>query len=267
MAISARIFVNPGHGPYSGGRYDPGAVGPTGKREAEQVLKVGEYVAAYLKSAGHVVLLFQDGDPAIKPVTDTCNSWNADYFVSIHRNAAATGAAWGIETYSLTAAGKGRDLAMAVQDCLLKAFPQSPNRGVKTANFYVLRKTSCPAILTEVGFISNPLEERWFESETQTVEAARAIADGLLRVIGRGEDLSEVKTLVLWSGDGDQAAAQILAWKKGAYVASVASYKAGPAPAGEIYVVGGSYAPEGAVLLTGANRTETAAAVLRELEK
>jgi hypothetical protein len=262
----ARVFINPGHGKHKGD-FDPGAVGPTGRMEADHTLMIGDALALFLKEAGHTVLLFQDGDPKLYPISNASNQWKAEYFVSIHRNAAAAANAAGIETYSLTGTGKGREMAVAVQASLAKAFPDSPNRGAKTANFHVLRETNCPAILAEVGFISNPREELWFESNAVVVMAARAVAGGLIKVIGGKKGSDQVKALVLYSGDGDLPSAQILAWKKGAYLAPVASYKADPVSAGVIYVVGGSYAPEGAVLLSGANRTETAEAVVRELAK
>jgi hypothetical protein len=78
---------------------------------------------------------------------------------------------------------------------------------------------------------------------------------------------NKVKALIIYSGDADLPPAQMLAYKKGAYLASAAAYKADEQPAGEIYVVGGTWNPDGAVLLSGANRTETAKAVLEVLAK
>jgi hypothetical protein len=88
-----------------------------------------------------------------------------------------------------------------------------------------------------------------------------------VKAIMEKKGVKEVEALVLYSGDADLPAAQMLAYKKGAYLAPAATYKANPAAAAKLYVVGGTWQPEGAVLLAGANRTETAAAVLKELVK
>jgi len=59
-----------------------------------------------------------------------------------------------------------------------------PGRGVKRANFYVLRETSMPAILIELAFISNPTEEKLLGSPEFQKKCAQAIADGILNYLG-----------------------------------------------------------------------------------
>jgi murein DD-endopeptidase MepM/ murein hydrolase activator NlpD len=80
-------------------------------------------------------------------------------------------------------------------------------------------------------------------------------------------EVKKVKTLVIWSGDGDKPAADILAYKLGAYTVSAEVYKSDMQQADKLYVVGGTWQHEGAVKLTGANRTETALAMAAELAK
>lgn len=175
-----RIVIDPGHG-----GSDPGAVGPNGLKEAHVNLAVALKVAEKLRKAGVEVKLTRTSNVFVdlQPRCDIANSWMADYFVSIHCNAASTPQAHGTETYCYKFGGKGEVLAKAIQAQLI-AVTGRANRGVKEANFYVLRKTNMPAVLTELAFISNREEERLLASTTYQEKCAMAIAKGIGKVIG-----------------------------------------------------------------------------------
>lgn len=81
-------------------------------------------------------------------------------FLSIHGNAAGSGADWnaaeGLETFHLTGSATGKKIATVFQRYLVGTLPTWRNRGVKdAANFYVLTKTTMPSVLTENGFYTN----------------------------------------------------------------------------------------------------------------
>jgi N-acetylmuramoyl-L-alanine amidase len=175
-----RIVIDPGHG-----GSDPGAVGPNGLKEARVNLAVALKVAEKLRKAGVEVKLTRTSDVFVdlQPRCDIANSFNADYFVSIHCNSAGTTEARGTETYCYKLGGKGEVLAKAIQAELIAATGRV-NRGVKTANYYVLRRTNMPAVLTELAFISNPEEERLLGSPDYQEKCATAIARGVSKVIG-----------------------------------------------------------------------------------
>lgn len=175
-----RIVIDPGHG-----GSDPGAVGPNGLKEAHVNLAVALKVAEKLRKAGVEVKLTRSGDVFVdlQSRCDIANSFGADYFVSIHCNSAGTPEAKGIETYCYKFGGQGEILAKAIQTELIAATGRA-NRGVKTANYYVLRRTNMPAVLTELAFISNPEEERLLGSPDYQEKCATAIAQGLGKVIG-----------------------------------------------------------------------------------
>lgn len=175
-----RIVIDPGHG-----GSDPGAVGPNGFREAHVNLAVALKVAEKLRKAGVEVKLTRTSDVFIdlQPRCDIANSFGADYFVSIHCNSAGTPEAKGTETYCYKFGGQGEILAKAIQTELIAATGRA-NRGVKTANYYVLRRTNMPAVLTELAFISNPEEERLLGSPDYQEKCATAIARGIGKVIG-----------------------------------------------------------------------------------
>ena len=103
-----KIVLNPGHGPKNTGVFDPGAVGPTGIKEADINLSVANKLKPLLEAAGIEVLLIRDGD--LSDVTNQANASNADYFISLHCNSFSNGEAHGTETYVYQEDSKAKDL-------------------------------------------------------------------------------------------------------------------------------------------------------------
>lgn len=175
-----RAVVNFGHGPKNVG-YDPGAIGPTGYQEATQTKEVGQKVVDKLKANGWTVLAIQDGD--LEDIVNQSNAWKPDYFISIHANSFADPNAHGIETYAYTAGGMGEKIAADVHKELISATGLT-DRKVKFASYYVLKYTNCPAILAELGFISNPTEEALMKQDSWDDKVASAICRGFSRAVG-----------------------------------------------------------------------------------
>jgi len=173
-----RVCINAGHGKKDNGAYDPGAIGQKGVKEAWQNVEVAKLMKPILEKAGWTVLLIQDGD--LPDIVTTSNSFFADYFISVHCNSASDHTAHGIETYAYKAGGKGEKIAKAIQKELVKATGLT-DRGVKFANFFVLRKTLCPAVLIETAFVSNPAEERLMMNQQYDEKVAKAICDGFMK--------------------------------------------------------------------------------------
>ena len=173
-----KICLDPGHN----GASEPGAVGPTGLKEADCTLAIANMAAEKLRQAGVSVLMTRTADKNVS-LSERCrmaNEAGVDSFVSIHINSATNPSATGTETYSFTAGTAGEKLAKAIQVCLVEAV-QLPDRGTKTANYQVLRDTTMPAVLTEVCFICNPAEEALLRQESFLQKAAEGIAGGILR--------------------------------------------------------------------------------------
>ncbi|WP_041315615.1 N-acetylmuramoyl-L-alanine amidase [Heliomicrobium modesticaldum] len=183
-----KVIIDPGHG-----GFDPGALGPTGLREADVNLAVAKRVANLLSPSVQAVLT-RDGDTS--PGTDVntdlqnratvANGARADYFVSIHCNAADNAAANGTEVYCYKFGGKGEQLARTIARFLVPALGLR-DRGVKEANFYVLRQTVMPAVLIELAFITNRVEESLLRSPLFQAKAAEAIARGIGAFLGIGD--------------------------------------------------------------------------------
>ena len=207
-----RIAVNFGHGLKNNGTYDPGAIGPTKYQEATQNEEVGKLVVRKLKANGHTVLDIHDGD--LSDVTKKANDWNADYFISIHANASVNPASQGVETYALAPGGMGEKMAIDIQKELVERTDLA-NRGVKFANFHVLRETKMPAVLVEAGFISNPSEEALMKKPEFDEKVAEAICIGFskaLKIPYVSSRAIESKTPIV--GKATATLAQAKAWAK-----------------------------------------------------
>ncbi|MGL4617093.1 MAG: N-acetylmuramoyl-L-alanine amidase family protein [Mycoplasmoidaceae bacterium] len=165
---------------YGHGGHDSGAVNGA-RTEKNDVLKIGRLVDKIMLENGENIRLTRTNDTFLS-LEQRCNIEKAgkyDYFVSFHRNAHSSSAS-GVETYSLSTTGKGRELAEKVQNELKGFFI---NRGCKTANYYVLKYTNCPAILIEIGFISSSEDNRIFDNNIN--EIAKAISKALLKQVGK----------------------------------------------------------------------------------
>ena len=187
------IFLDPGHG-----GSDSGAVA-NGVREKDLTLSVYNKVSSRLASLGYSVLTSRNTDKDVGLVSraDQANKSNADMFLSIHFNAGGRGASYGIETYYYKPeAGytpainkenhnnperleKSRKLANKVQQNLLYK-TGAYDRGVKRASFAVLRETSIPSILVELGFIDNQEEVKKIKTNEYQDKLADGIVDGIV---------------------------------------------------------------------------------------
>lgn len=120
-------------------------------------------------------------DIPLQKRTDYANAKSADVFVSIHANASGSGwnDAQGIETYVYTTKPKEAvSLANLVQKKLIEKTGRK-NRGVKSADFHVLRETHMTAILCECGFMTNHEEATLLKSSDYRIKVAHAIVEGL----------------------------------------------------------------------------------------
>ena len=185
--MAKKVCLDPGHG-----GYDPGAIGPTGLKEKDVTLAVALKAGLYLQNAGIAVVLTRTSDQVPWPADTNqdlaarckiANQAAVNLFVSIHCNSAADRNAHGTETYSLSATGEGRRAAGLIHAELVKVI-KLYDRGLKTANFFVLRRTSMPAVLIELAFISNPQEEKLLRDPVFQDKAARAIAKGIAAWFG-----------------------------------------------------------------------------------
>ncbi|SNZ15786.1 N-acetylmuramoyl-L-alanine amidase [Terribacillus aidingensis] len=168
------IAIDAGHG----GK-DSGAIA-NGVLEKRVVLPIAKKTQAKLQAQGAEVMMTRSNDSYIE-LEDRANQANtagADVFVSIHANAASATAASGTEVYYYPGSSSGYALAAAVQTGLLNQLG-SHNRGVKSADFNVLRNTSMPAVLAEIGFLTNAPEAQKLASASYQEKAAAGLVQGI----------------------------------------------------------------------------------------
>ena len=177
------VVIDPGHG----GR-DPGAVGIGGLQEKQVIFPISLRVAELLQSQGLTVLLTrrQDISLDLQSRVDTANRARATVFVSIHANSVNLSRpdVNGIETYY--AGASGQRLAATLQASMLAATGMN-NRGVKQSRFYVLRRTTMPAALVEVGFVTGAADAPRLTAPAWREMMAQAIAAGILEYLQIGQ--------------------------------------------------------------------------------
>ena len=175
-----KVVIDPGHG-----GPDPGAVGIAGLRETDVVLDVSLQLARLLQSQGVEVLLTRttEVDVDLPPRVALANSSGADVFLSVHANALSMMRpdVNGIESFYFEPAGnRARSLAAAVQQQMLAISPGSPDRGVRTARFFVIRRTVMPSTLVEMGFVTGSLDAPRLMDANFRRQLAVALATGVL---------------------------------------------------------------------------------------
>lgn len=171
------VGIDPGHG----GR-DPGALGPTGLREADVVLDISRRVRDLLVRDGLRVVMIRDDDVSVE-LPDRprmAREAGASIYVSIHANANGRATVNGSETYYLTP--QSLVLAQMIQD-ELGIVLGLPSRGIKTANFLVLRDSGIPSVLVESAFISNADDEARLKRTAFRQALAAAIHRGVMRFL------------------------------------------------------------------------------------
>jgi N-acetylmuramoyl-L-alanine amidase len=176
------VVIDAGHG-----GHDLGTSSRWGGREKDDALDVALRVEPKLRGAGFHTVLTRNGDYFV-PLggrVRVSNSQSNSIFVSIHFNEAKSREPHGAETYYRSRCS--REIAARVQNAVC-ALPGVSSRGVKTANYWVLRRNGYPAVLVECGFLSNPSEACRCASPQYREMLASAIAGAIIQQ--RGGNLS-----------------------------------------------------------------------------
>jgi len=170
------IVIDPGHG----GR-DVGAIG-NGIYEKNIVLAISLKLGQALQQMGYVVVYTRTDDIEVElaPRVTLASQVKADVFVSIHANSLENRASQvsGIETYYAPGSASGGQLATAVHNQIIGG-TGAIDRGVRTARFHVVVKTSMPSILVETGFVTNPRESADLNNSAYQERMGAAIARGV----------------------------------------------------------------------------------------
>lgn len=168
------IVIDAGHG-----GLDPGAVGEK-YNEKNLTLSTAKELERLLKAAGTKVIMTREGDtyPTLTERVNISHQNDADVFISLHYNSNVNKQANGIDTFYYDTNVNEQELANLIQEEVIKATGLK-NRGIKEGNFQVIRTNTNAAILIELGFISNPEEEKIIATKDFQIKAATGIMKGL----------------------------------------------------------------------------------------
>jgi len=183
-----KIAIDAGHGGFG---VTPGKRTPAGEYEWDFNNKVAIAAINRLKQYKGVQILRLDDpsgktDISLTTRTNKANNWGADILVSFHHNAntGVWGSWTGTETYTYNGSHpKAEKLARAVQNNVLKAYGLR-DRGLKKANFHMLRESGMPAILVEGGYMDSNIDIKKLRNNKVLENAGHKAADGMVEYFG-----------------------------------------------------------------------------------
>lgn len=186
--MATKIYIDQGHNPQNP---NAGAEG-NGLQEQNITYRVGEELASLLRANSDFDVRLSRPTPttslgtsnstSLRARVDDANSWGADYFISIHTNASSNADASGVEAFAYSEPSRAFSLGEDIVDNISNVTGLR-NRGMKTRpGLYVLRKTNMPAVLVELGFITNPGDAALMNSRPDLF--ARGIYNGILEYLG-----------------------------------------------------------------------------------
>ena len=186
--MATKIYIDQGHNPQNP---NAGAEG-NGLQEQTVTYEVGQALATLLRQNPDFevrlsrptpsTLLGTSNSTSLAARVNDANSWGADYFISIHTNASSNPDASGTEAFAYSRPSRafslGEDIAAGISETT-----GLRNRGMKVRpGLYVLRRTNMPAVLIELGFITNPSDAALMNDRPDLF--ARGIYNGILRYLG-----------------------------------------------------------------------------------
>ncbi|PSP18944.1 MAG: N-acetylmuramoyl-L-alanine amidase [Cyanobacteria bacterium QS_8_64_29] len=179
------VMLDPGHG----GK-DPGGRGIGGLSEIDVVGDIAKHAARKMQQAGISIRLTRDDNyfVSLERRAEMANRQDADLFVSIHANTMAANRpdVNGIEVYHYDSSGTGKWLAKNIHQQILRNIDVT-DRGLQTANFYVLRNTAMPAVLVETGFLTGRQDARRLKDPQYRRRMGEAIAQGILQYVQQAD--------------------------------------------------------------------------------
>ncbi|KAF1085188.1 Germination-specific N-acetylmuramoyl-L-alanine amidase precursor [Sporotomaculum syntrophicum] len=185
------IVVDPGHG-----GIDPGSKGPTGAIEEDITLEVARKLATVLSQAGAIVLMTRESDMDLSEEGGSlltrkrqdlarrvalANEHDADAFISVHVNSFKSGPTeHGAQTFYQPGSEEGKKLATSIQSELIRLL-KNTNRKAKAVDYYTTRNAKMPAVIVEIGFISNAKEEKLMGDVDYQGKLAYVIYSGMVK--------------------------------------------------------------------------------------
>ena len=186
--MATKIYIDQGHNPENP---NAGAEG-NGLREQTITYRIGQELAALLRADPDFEVRLSRPTPttalgtsnstSLQARVNDANAWGADYFISLHTNASSLPEATGVEAFAYSSPSR----AFSLGEDILQNLSQTTglrDRGMKVRpGLYVLRRTNMPAVLVEMGFISNPSDAALMNDRPDLF--AQGIYNGIVEYLG-----------------------------------------------------------------------------------
>jgi len=155
VLFGRKIFIDPEFGGPS-----PGAVGPSGLQAAGENLQTAQYLVQLLNTAGANAILTRNRGEELTPYSRVrlANETGAELFISLRHEASSNPRIQGMTAYAYPTSRTGKRLGSLVLESIANQL-EMPVRGPLEAADYVLQQTGCPALIVNLGYISNPETE------------------------------------------------------------------------------------------------------------
>lgn len=169
------IVLDPGHGGNDGG-----AIGANGTLEKERTFYTAEKIAQSLKEHDANVQITRYGDEFVELASrvEIAERHNADLFISIHYDGFENADVNGITTYYYH--DRTNRIAQLIHENIINKNTDARDRGYEKGDYYVLRENEIPGILLELGYITNPDDERRINSEDFQLSITEAVTASVL---------------------------------------------------------------------------------------
>lgn len=186
------IVIDPGHG----GR-DPGKVGVNKALEKDINLNIAFKLKALLELNDIKVIMTREEDIGLYSETDSnkkmadlrkrieiIHSSKADIAISIHQNSFTQEYVKGAQVFYHSQSDAGRRLSIIIQEQIKEALKDDNHRKAKSnSNYYMLKKTECPLVIVECGYMSNQKEAALLIDEAYQEKLAWGIHMGIMKYI------------------------------------------------------------------------------------
>lgn len=178
------VVIDPGHGDH-----DPGAINSElNLKEKEVVLDISLKLKELLENTGFKVYMTRKDDTyvGLNERADAANNLKADAYISIHVGAHMDKAIEGIVSiYSSVDDRDNKTFATIVKNSVVKELNASDKGIIERNNFIVLKETKMPAISLELGFLTNPKEEKLMQENDYRQSCAEGIHKGVIEYFNK----------------------------------------------------------------------------------
>lgn len=182
------VVIDVGHG-----GFDPGKVSADNTLEKDINLAIALRLKAYLETQDCQVYLTREEDCDLcdetasnKKQSDMRNrvkyieQCHPDLMISVHQNSFSSTKEHGAQTFYYQSSNNSQFLAQCVQQSLIEiADPQNSRQAKSNQSYYILKNVSCPAVIVECGFLSNPTESALLNTDEYQDKIAYAVAMGI----------------------------------------------------------------------------------------